>query len=214
MAKTILQRWHDSFTGGADVDGANSDVSGDRDKDLRLVNSFNTNTQPKNVNNQSLNSSNPIPVGRSYSILAELISTGGLVGGGFRSPVNINDTAVGGGDLALTNLSSFGNTETSPDRAKGNFDKAVDTFAKIQLNNTLVDSPPNVRKKSEKMVEGEIVTTETGIGFQAHQVRGNMRIGPKEDAISNWQSLTTAAGVDTVDGSSANKVIDFNSSNF
>ena len=91
MAKTILQRWHDSFTGGADVDGANSDVSGDRDKDLRLVNSFNTNTQPKNVNNQSLNSSNPIPVGRSYSILAELISTGGLVGGGFRSPVNIND---------------------------------------------------------------------------------------------------------------------------
>ena len=213
MAKTILQRWHDSFTGGADVDGANSDVSGDTNKDLRLVNSFNSNTQPKNVNNQSLNSSNPIPVGRSYSILAELISSGGLVGGGFRSPVNINDTAVGGGDLALTNLSSFG-AETSPDRAKGNFDKAVEIFAKIQLNNTLVDSPPNVRKKTEEMVEGEIVTTETGIGFQAHQVRGNMRIGPKEDAISNWQAITTAAGVDTVDGSSANKVIDFNSSDF
>tara|TARA_A100001515_G_C4512533_1_gene190609 strand:+ start:30 stop:662 length:633 start_codon:yes stop_codon:yes gene_type:complete len=210
MAKTILQRWHDSFTGGADVDGANSDVSGDTNKDLRLVNSFNTNTQPKNVNNQSLNSSNPIPVGRSYSILASLIGAYGLVGGGFRSPVNINDT----GDLALTNLSSFGNTETSPDRAMGNAEKAHDIFEKIQLNNTLINSPPNVRKKAASGGPGDVEETETGIGFEPNVVRGNMRIGPQEDAITNWQSLTTAAGVDTVDGSSANKVIDFNSSGF
>ena len=208
MAQTILQRWNSSFTqGGADVDGANSDVSGDSNKDLRLVNSFNNNTQPNNVNNQLLNSSNPIPNGRSFSILAELISAGGFLAVGLRGPVNINDT----GDIALTNSSRFG-AENSPDRAKGNFDKALDTFEKITLNNTLVNSPPNIRPtRTGRSDTGEMISEAYGTGFQKHQVRGNMRIGPQEDALDIWTSFTNSASNDTFQDGTSVGTVNFNS---
>ena len=209
MAKTILQRWNSSFTqGGADVDGANSDVSGDSNKDLRLVNSFNNNTQPNNVNNQLLNSSNPIPNGRSFSILAELLSGGyGLAGRGYRVPNNINDT----GDIALTNSSKFG-AENSPDRAGGNSAKALDTFNKIALNNTFVNSPPNIRPKRTAVSDtGEMISEAYGTGFQKHQVRGNMRIGPQEDALDLWTSYTTSASNDTFQDGSSVGTVNFNS---
>ena len=198
MAKTILQLWHKNFDKDAGADqSANTIASGSSVKGLQHINDFNKNEGSANVNGNSIYSGNPIPSGRSFSILAMLATTGlGALS---------NQTASAIFDPSLPNQSKFG----SVDRTGDSFAKSADVLGKILLNNTIVQSPPNVKaQKVEPAVQG--VAEVEGVSFQRNVVRNNKRIGAQENSLSNWSSYTDNAGVDYVSGT-PNPVVDFNS---
>ena len=198
MAKTILQLWHKNFDKDAGADqSANTIASGSSVKGLQHINDFNKNEGSANVNGNSIYSGNPIPSGRSFSILA-MLATAGL--GAFS-----NQTASAIFDPSLPNQSKFG----SVDRTGDSFQKSATVLGKILLNNNIVQSPPNVKAmKVDPAVQG--VSEVEGVSFQRNVVRNNKRIGAQENALSNWSSYTDNAGVDYVSGT-PNPVVDFNS---
>ena len=198
MAKTILQLWHKNFDKDAGADqSANTIASGNAIKGLRHINSFNENEGSANINQNNIYSGNPIPSGRSFSILAMLATTGlGALS---------NQTASAIFDPSLPNQSKFG----SEDRTFDNFQKSATVLGKILLNNNIVQSPPNVKAmKVDPAVQG--VSEVEGVSFQRNVVRNNKRIGAQENSLSNWSSYTDNAGVDYVSGT-PNPVVDFNS---
>ena len=198
MAKTILQLWHKNFDKDAGADqSANTIASGSSVKGLQHINDFNKNEGSANVNGNSIYSGNPIPSGRSFSILAMLATTGlGALS---------NQTASAIFDPSLPNQSKFG----SVDRTGDSFAKSADVLGKILLNNTIVQSPPNVKaQKVDPARQG--VSEVEGVSFQKNVVRNNKRIGAQENSLSNWSSYTDNAGVDYVSGT-PNPVVDFNS---
>ena len=198
MAKTILQLWHKNFDKDAGADqSANTIASGSSVKGLQHINDFNKNEGSANVNGNSIYSGNPIPSGRSFSILA-MLATAGL---GALS----NQTASAIFDPSLPNQSKFG----SVDRTVDSFQKSATVLGKILLNNNIVQSPPNVKAmKVDPAVQG--VSEVEGVSFQRNVVRNNKRIGAQENSLSNWSSYTDNAGVDYVSGT-PNPVVDFNS---
>jgi len=198
MAKTILQLWHKNFDKDAGADqSANTIASGSSVKGLQHINDFNKNEASANVNGNSIYSGNPIPSGRSFSILA-MLATAGL--GAFS-----NQTASAIFDPSLPNQSKFG----SVDRTVDSFQKSATVLGKILLNNNIVQSPPNVKAmKVDPAVQG--VSEVEGVSFQRNVVRNNKRIGAQENSLSNWSSYTDNAGVDYVSGT-PNPVVDFNS---
>ena len=198
MAKTILQLWHKNFDKDAGADqSANTIASGSSVKGLQHINDFNKNEGSDNVNGSTIYSGNPIPSGRSFSILAMLATTGlGALS---------NQTANAIFDPSLPNQSKFG----SVDRTVDSFQKSATVLGKILLNNNIVQSPPNVKAmKVDPAVQG--VSEVEGVSFQRNVVRNNKRIGAQENSLSNWSSYTDNAGVDYVSGT-PNPVVDFNS---
>ncbi len=199
MAKTILQLWHRNFDKDAGADqSANTIASGSSAKGLRHINSFNENEGSANINQNIIYSGNPIPSGRSFSILAMLAT----IGLGAES----NQTASAIFDPSLPNQSKFGSIDQTSDQ----FYKMADVFNKIKLNNTITQSPPNVKATKPPEFSGGAPVEVEGVSFQRNVVRNNKRIGAQPSALSNWSSYTDNAGVDYVSGT-PNPVVDFNS---
>ena len=199
MAKTILQLWHKNFDKDAGADqSAKTIASGNAVKGLQHINSFNENEGSDNVNGNIIYSGNPIPSGRSFSILAMLATTG--------LGAESNQTASAIFDPSLPNQSKFG----SVDRTFDNFFKMQTVLDKIRLNNTIVQSPPNVKATKAPEEAGQRAVEVEGVSFQRNVVRNNKRIGAQENSLSNWSSYTDNAGVDYVSGT-PNPVVDFNS---
>ena len=208
MAKTILQRWHDSFTGGADVDGSSTSKSSGSSPGLALQNDFNNNTFADNIGTsvRPINSQSPIDAGRTFSILASLLAA------------TENNQLLDKTDELLLNQSVAANPERpqlegSQDRNTVNQEKAKRVLNKItQQGNTLVQSRPNVFRQltEERTVnimggyqDREVVGKETIAAtfsktdqVQQKEVHQNYRIGPQTDALDNWTSFTNSAGVD------------------
>ena len=199
MAQTILQLWHKNFDKDAGADqSANTIASGSSVKGLQHINSFNENKGSANINQNIIYSGNPIPSGRSFSILA-LLSTIGLAS-------QSNQTASAIFDPSLPNQSKYGSVDQTSDQ----FYKMADVFGKITLNNNIVQSPPNVKATKPPRFSGGSPVEVEGVSFQRNVVRNNKRIGAQENALSNWSSYTDNAGVDYVSGT-PNPVVDFNS---
>ena len=208
MAKTILQRWHDSFTGGADVDGSSTSKSSGSSPGLALQNDFNKNNFADNIGTsvRPINSVSPIDAGRTFSILASLLAA------------TENNQLLDKTDDFLLNQSVAADPERpqlvgSQDRNAVNQAKASRVLTKITgQGNTLVQSRPNVFKKlteetTEDIMGGkggqEVMGTQTIPAtfstteqFQQKEVHQRYRIGPQADALDNWTSFTNSAGVD------------------